>query len=178
MEVIIRKAHSSELQTLHHLITCDPQWTKFNGPYFPYKSPSLTEFEDNVFARLCAGQDMQLLVVNNIPIGSVSYYWECESTRWLEMGIIIYDSTFWGKGIGYKALPLWVNHLFATLNIARVGLTTWSGNKAMMSCAKKVGFKQEACLRKVRFYEGQYYDSIKYGVLREEWEVLNVGECI
>jgi RimJ/RimL family protein N-acetyltransferase len=175
MEVIIRKAHPSELQTMHHLITFDPQWTKFNGPYFSYESPSIMEFQHNVFARLCAGQNMQLIVVNNKPIGSVSYYWECESTRWLEMGIIIYDSSFWRKGIGCKALPLWISHLFETLDIARVGLTTWSGNKAMMFCAKKTGFKQEACLRKVRFYQGKYYDSIKYGMLREEWKMINVG---
>ena len=28
----------------------------------------------------------------------------------------------------------------------------------------------EARIRKVRYYDGNYYDSIRMGILREEWE--------
>ncbi|EKO3922646.1 GNAT family N-acetyltransferase, partial [Vibrio metschnikovii] len=35
--------------------------------------------------------------------------------------------------------------------------------------ALKLGFEQEASLRKVRYYQGKYYDSVKFGVLRSEW---------
>ncbi|GIA26089.1 acetyltransferase [Vibrio cholerae] len=52
-------------------------------------------------------------------------------------------------------------------------MTTWSGNDRMMSLATKLGLKQEALLRKVRYYQGIYYDSVKYGVIRSEWEVRN-----
>ncbi|ELR64421.1 hypothetical protein C942_02444 [Photobacterium marinum] len=43
----------------------------------------------------------------------------------------------------------------------------------MMACAEKLGLQQEARLRKVRYYQGHYYDSVKYGVLRSEWEERN-----
>ena len=109
-------------------------------PYFPYSTPTREAFELGTFARLCRGDDMQLIIVNEVPIGSVSYYWECEETRWLEMGVIIYDSNFWNKGIAFDAIPLWVARLFSTLRIERVGLTTWSGNPRMMACAEKLGF--------------------------------------
>nr|MCX4136420.1 GNAT family N-acetyltransferase [Vibrio parahaemolyticus]MCX4136492.1 GNAT family N-acetyltransferase [Vibrio parahaemolyticus]MCZ6386917.1 GNAT family N-acetyltransferase [Vibrio parahaemolyticus]MCZ6386980.1 GNAT family N-acetyltransferase [Vibrio parahaemolyticus] len=33
--------------------------------------------------------------------------------------------------------------------------------------------QQEARLRKVRYYNGEYYDSVKYGVLRSEWSERN-----
>jgi len=82
---------------------------------------------------------------------------------------VIYDSELWGKGIAALAIPLWISFLFATKEIERVGLTTWSDNTRMMSLALKLGFQQEARLRKVRYYEGKYYDSIKYGILRSEW---------
>lgn len=169
-EVKIRRAEPSELESIYYLITCDEEWTKFNAPYFPYSTPSLNEFSRNTFSRLCDGSDIQLVTVNDVPVGTVSYYWECESTRWLEMGIVIYDSNFWGKGLAYRALPQWTSYLFAVLDIERVGLTTWSGNPRMMACAEKLGFQQEACLRKVRYYQGEYYDSIKYGMIRREWE--------
>lgn len=172
MTVSIRRAQLDELESLHRLVTKDPLWSEFNGPYFSYHEPTIEQFAQNVFLRLCSGEDMQLICVNDEPIGSVSYYWECEATRWLEMGVIIYDSQYWSKGIASKVLPLWIDHLFSVFDIARVGLTTWSGNPGMMRCASKVGLKQEARLRMVRYYKGQYYDSVKYGILRQEWQQL------
>ena len=42
----------------------------------------------------------------------------------------------------------------------------------MMKSAEKIGYKLEGRIRKVRYYMNKYFDSIKYGVLREEWESL------
>jgi RimJ/RimL family protein N-acetyltransferase len=30
--------------------------------------------------------------------------------------------------------------------------------------------KQEARVRQVRYYQDRYWDSVKYGILREEWQ--------
>ena len=168
--VQIRPARINELEVIYSLITSNDEWTEFNGPYFPYAHPSLEEFKFGVFQRLLSGVDLQVITVDDTPIGTVNSYWECESTRWIEAGIVIYDSEYWGKGIALKAIPLWINYLFETQTIERVGMTTWSGNQRMMSLASKLGFKQEAVLRKVRYYQGKYYDSVKYGILRTEWE--------
>jgi len=56
--------------------------------------------------------------------------------------------------------------------LEHVGLTTWSGNISMMKSAEKIGYKLEGRIRKVRYHMNEYFDSIKYGVLREEWESL------
>jgi len=169
-DITLRPAEPDELQNIYQLMTKDLEWTKFNGPYFGYSTPSISQFEQTTFQRLLAGDDILLIEFSGRVIGSVNYYWECEATRWLEAGIVIYDSECWCKGIGQKALTPWIDHLFRTKEIERVGMTTWSGNPRMMACAEKMGFKQEARLRKVRFYQGVYYDSVKYGVLREEWQ--------
>ncbi len=167
--VNLRAAKPSEIAYLHLLITCHDEWTRFNGPYFPYSHPTLAEFEQGMFTRLLEGKSIQLICIDDVPVGTVSYYWECESTRWLEAGVIIYNKAYWGGGIAKRALQQWISLLFEKLQIERVGLTTWSGNPRMMRCAEKLGLKQEARLRKVRYFEGEYYDSVKYGVLREEW---------
>ncbi|NOI29243.1 GNAT family N-acetyltransferase [Vibrio coralliilyticus] len=169
----IRPAKSDELETIHALVVSNDEWTKFNGPYFPYSHPSLEQFERGAFQRMIKGEDLQLVTVNDAPVGTVSCYWECEETRWLEAGIVVYDSAFWGKGIAATAIPLWVTYLFKNKQIERVGMTTWSGNPRMMSLALKLGFQQEARLRKVRYFNGEYYDSVKYGVLRSEWQKLH-----
>jgi len=122
--IVLRKTRSTELDPFYNLLTFDEEWTKFNGPYFPYKTPTSEEFAVGTFNRLLSGKDMLLITVDEKPIGSVSYYWENETTRWLEVGVIIYNSSYWCKGIGRRALIPWINHLFATLEIKRIGLTT------------------------------------------------------
>lgn len=171
--VNIRAAKADELEEIYSLVTLNDEWTKFNGPYFTYTHPSQSDFAEMKFKMLLDGVDMQLITLDNKPIGTVNCYWECKETRWLEAGVIIYDSDYWGQNIGALAVPLWITNLFNTREIERVGMTTWSGNSRMMALAEKVGLKREAILRKVRYYKGKYYDSVKYGVIREEWENRN-----
>ena len=39
----------------------------------------------------------------------------------------------------------------------------------MMRLADKLGLMCEARIRRVRYFNGVYYDSVKYGILREEY---------
>lgn len=55
--------------------------------------------------------------------------------------------------------------------IVRLGLTTWSGNIGMIRLAKKLGMKKEATYRNARIVNGEYFDAVSYGVLREEWNI-------
>lgn len=165
----LRKAQKPELKAFYELMFDDEKWTKFNGPYLPYTRPTLSEFAGNFFKRLTIGKTALVIEYRGNAVGTVSFGWEDENTRWLEIGIAIYSPRNWSKGLGRHALILWVTHLFNELEIERVGLTTWSGNPRMMACALAIGMQQEARLRKVRYHQGRYYDSVKYGVLRSEW---------
>ncbi|NLS14410.1 GNAT family N-acetyltransferase [Vibrio sp. SM6] len=166
----LRAARREEADCIYQLMLSDMSWKQFDAPYVPFVAPSLREFRRGMFSKLVVGDEMQLIVVDQRPIGIVTRYWECHSTRWLEVGIAIYDSSYWQQGVGYQALISWISHLFAQQRaIARIGLTTWSGNPRMMACASKLGMTLEGRLRKVRYFEGVYYDSLRYGVLREEW---------
>ncbi len=121
------------------------------------------------FRRFLAGDTAQAICIHNNPVGYVTYYWEDKRTRWLEVGITIFDPANWGKGTGRHALTLWIDQLFTHHDVNRIGLTTWSGNLGMMRCARSLGMREEGRLRAVRYYQGEYYDSLRYGVLREEW---------
>jgi RimJ/RimL family protein N-acetyltransferase len=149
----------------------NPQWKKWDAPYFPLEYVALEKFVDTFISnnKDSKSNNRQGIWFDDILIGTVSYYWEHEPSNWLEVGITIYQVKYWQKGYGKKALEQWIDYLFSTLPLVRVGLTTWSGNTKMMKLAEKLGMKQEACLRKCRLWQGQYYDSIRYGILREEW---------
>ncbi|MDW5418286.1 hypothetical protein R6242_17100 [Iodobacter sp. CM08] len=43
--VLIRQARPEELHTLWQTAYSDLQWKEFDGPYFPFKVPSLAKFK-------------------------------------------------------------------------------------------------------------------------------------
>ncbi len=146
-----------------------PEWKKWDAPYFEHKALSYHDFINDK-AKLIEQEHYWGIEVEGKMIGTVSYYWEHQPSNWLEMGIGIYHPHYWSGGFGTRALKLWITHLFTTLPLVRVGFTTWSGNYRMIKVGEKLGLTMEARLRKCRYYNGEYYDSIRMGLLREEWE--------
>ena len=96
----------------------------------------------------------------------------------MEIGIIIFNDCYWGHGIGHKALKMWIDEIFdKNPKLIRLGLTTWSGNERMIKLSETIGLKKEAVYRKARIVDNQYYDSVSYGILKEEWKMLwNIKE--
>lgn len=172
-EVTIRPIKDTDLKRLWELIYKDeqPEWKKWDAPYYPHKAMTYEEFFP-IGEKWVNQDDFWVIEVNEIVKGVISYYWEHEPSKWLEMGIVFHEENTWGNGLGTKAMKLWMNHLFTSLPLVRVGFTTWSGNERMIRVGEKVGMQEEARIRKVRYYNGQYYDSIRMGILREEWEAL------
>ncbi|MEX0417839.1 GNAT family N-acetyltransferase, partial [Bacillus sp. C30] len=69
-----------------------------------------------------------------------------------------------------EAYKLWIDFLFRSTELHRLGMSTWSGNIRMMKVAEKMGMKEEARIRQARMVDSKYFDAIKMGILRKEWE--------
>ncbi|MEH7061166.1 MULTISPECIES: GNAT family N-acetyltransferase [Bacillus] len=74
-----------------------------------------------------------------------------------------------GKGYGREAINLILNYAFYELNLHRVGLDVISYNKAAIKLYKKMGFQMEGCMREAVQRDGECFDRIIMGILREEW---------
>ena len=173
-DINIRPVKEEELYRLWELSLKEeaPEWKKWDAPFEPYTSMTYEQFilKKDYFINQ---DDFWGIYYKDELVGALCYYWEHEASLWLEMGILIYDPKSWNSGIGTKALKMWINHLFTELPLVRVGFTTWSGNERMVKVGEKLGMKMEARMRKCRLYNGVYYDSIRMGLLREEWEEQN-----
>lgn len=179
-KVRLRNVQQDDLKTLWSLRYGEenPLWKKWDTPYSANEIMDYPTYINNemklrrydqklgVFSELLIEREHQI-------IGSVVYYWENEPARWLEIGITIYEPRYWNGGYGTEAISLFIPYLFQNLTIERIGLTTWSGNKRMMTVAEKVGMQLEGRIRKSIYHDGIYYDSIKMGMLREEWQARN-----
>ncbi len=159
------------------------KWMEFDAPY--YARLNSNQLENRIEQlRLQVDSDnivkvrSKLVIADkdqpNTFLGTVGWYWQSKETNWISIGIAIYDEKDWHKGYGYEAMGLWIKYLFNALpDIVRLDLRTWSGNNRMMRLAEKLGFKEEARFRKARIVNGNYYDSMGYGILREEWKKLH-----
>ncbi|CAL2087600.1 GNAT family protein [Tenacibaculum sp. 190524A02b] len=175
--IILRKIQLEDIKEYRFWKNPTHKYHTLNGPYFQKLTEKEVEKEidkiEEALQNNIAALSHKRMISNkeNELIGEVSWYWKSEETNWLEIGIVVFNDKFWGKGIGYEALKKWIPIVFEEKpEIVRLGLTTWSGNHGMMKLAEKLGMKREATYRKARIVNGVYYDSVSYGILKEEWE--------
>lgn len=181
MNIILREIEIKDLNSYLYWNNPSHEFHNFNGPYYEkYSQENLEKYVKELETSLLKGESNVLkdkkIISNtssNDVIGEVNWYWKSKETLWMEVGIVIFNENYWGKGIGQVALKLWIDEIFnQNPQLVRLGLTTWSGNKRMMNLSEKLGFKKEAVYRQARIVDNQYYDSVSYGILKDEWKLL------
>lgn len=80
------------------------------------------------------------------------------------------NSEFWHKGYATEAVSAIIDYMFSAYNLHRIEINVWQGNVASQNLALRLGFKQEGVDREARLKNGEYLDSINFGLLRSEWE--------
>lgn len=169
----IRKVSHTDLEALWKVSYQDNlEWMQWNGPYFNDPVLSHDEFVESIAPRIYVdADDVGVVIDNGKIIGMVtSTFIDNDLKRWLEFGVVIYDPAYWGHGLGTKTVALWIDYLFTRFpDLPHLGFTTWSGNLGMMAIGEKLGMTLEARIRQVRYTRDQYWDSIKYGILRDEF---------
>ena len=145
----------------------------YDGPWYKNESlDSLIEFRKKKLAQGISPpyRSLEIDTIDEKHIGWVNAYHNDRDPHATAVGIGIRLDELWGKGMGTEALALWIDYLFKEMNLTRIGLTTWQGNPMMLRVSEKLGFVEEARIRRSCFVKGQFYDRISMGILREEWE--------
>lgn len=176
-KVTLRDFNETDISSLWywHYECVDPEWVRWYTPYKPIEKSTRDEFYTEQQWEIEEASKKQVptklaIEVDGKFIGFVRRYWIDKNTNWLNIGICIYVPDYWSGGYGTEAFRLWMRFLFDHMDIVRLGIAIWSGNERMINLAKKLGMKHEGSIRKARLVDGQYYDSINMGILREEWE--------
>ena len=184
-QVKLRDIRLDELDLLEHYWRPGHKWQETDGPYGdpPSEEAGIEwaakriaavrkrvekgDFSDPRTRMVIADRDDDRL------IGNVSWYWRNKETLWASGGISIYDDSVWGRGLGTEAFGLWTDYQFKSHpEWVRFGFDTWSGNTGMIGIGRKLGFTEEARFRKAALVRGEYFDSVGFGVLREEWATI------
>ena len=102
-------------------------------------------------------------------IGQCGLFRQDALARTAEVGIIIGDREYWGRGYGRDALNLLLDYGFRIRNLRRIWLSVHSSNARAIRAYAAVGFVEEGRLREQAWSAGGYVDLLQMGLLRREW---------
>ncbi len=175
VNINLRDRTMSDLQTYQRWMTPSAEWKRWDAPWEPIQplnDADLMEWPLRLNMALSQNPRRRLEIesADGEHLGMVSWYWVDERTTWADAGIVVWNPEYWSKGLGQEAFELWTDYLFSSTNWARLGLGTWSGNARMTKLAERLGYKLEATFRQARVVNGERFDAVRYGMLREDWQ--------
>lgn len=165
--VVIDRWTAERVDRIRPWLRPDAEWKEWDAPYLPGPGDSSGEafaegLETNPWQpdpltglpqRLCISDDVD-------AVGFVSWQWEDETSGWRRIGIVLFDPSVWGRGLGTRALRLWSDWLGDLPDTHRLDLATWSGNVRMIRAARRCGFTDQTRLRGARIVRGERYDGV------------------
>lgn len=102
-------------------------------------------------------------------IGNIGLHGIERENRRATVGIIIGHKAYWSRGYGSDAIRALLRWAFEYLNLNRLSLTAYAYNERAIRCYEKCGFQHEGIMRQARYSDGQYYDELMMGILRDEF---------
>ncbi len=103
-------------------------------------------------------------MVGTLSLENVNY-----NHRTAVLGIFIGDPDYRSNGYGTEAIKLLLDYGFNYMNLNTINLSVLACNERAIKCYKKCGFKEAGVLRKSKYVNGKYYDTILMDILAEEF---------
>lgn len=181
MKIYLRDIQEKDLDRYYYWKHPSREFHKYNWPYF--KKDTEKELKTDINKLMIKLKNWKRNILENKKlivdkeneelIWEVNRYRKSKETYWMEIWIVIFNENYRWQWLWTIALSLRIENLFKkNKHLVRLWLTTRSGNIGMIKLAEKLWFKKEAKYRKARIVNWKYYDSLSYGILREERELI------
>lgn len=152
----------------------DREVTQYLMARYPYSMEFEKEFLANA-ARSNDFSDMRLAIEtkDGVHIGICGLHHGRPEDRHAELGIMIGDKDYWSGGYGTDAVSTVVRFAFEQMNLNKVSLGVFDFNERARAVYRKCGFTEEGRAREEYFQDGRYWDIVRMGILRREFEALH-----
>jgi [ribosomal protein S5]-alanine N-acetyltransferase len=115
---------------------------------------------------------------SNTIIGRCALHnWNKEHKR-AEIGYVMEDQLYRGKGLMSEAVGAIIDYGFNELKLNRIEALVGTGNAPSLMILKKFNFKKEGCLRQHCYVSGKFEDSALFSRLYCEYLVEKTNERI
>ena len=106
---------------------------------------------------------------DNKPIGEIGLGHINWINGWANTYAQIGEPEYWNKNIATEATELLVEYAFNELNLHKLHGGVAVKNIGSWSVAEKIGFKLEGIEKEDFYIDGEYVDSKRYCLLKEDW---------
>lgn len=106
------------------------------------------------------------------PVGSLNVHGTDPRDGTFEYGISL-AREHWGKGYGREAILLVLRYYFDELRYQKALALVYSYNATSLAMHRKLGFVEEGRLRRAKYTNGEFHDSLLLGMLAEEFHDLH-----
>jgi len=103
--------------------------------------------------------------IGNIKIGNIHPIY-----KYADVGLIIGNKDFYGKGIATEALKLCIEFAFKQLKLHRLWAGIYDVNVGSIKAFERAGFVREGCEKEKCLFEGKRVDCYLYGIVNESVE--------
>lgn len=120
-------------------------------------------YPKTAFYAICSKQ-------NNEHIGNIKLDFHDEKSNVSELGLLIGNKEFWGRGVGREACQLLLQYGFNKMGLRKIYLAVYENNPNAKKLYENLGFTLEGVLRKHVAVKGEYFDKYLFGMFNEEYK--------
>ena len=102
--------------------------------------------------------------IGNIKLGPIHAL-----HRRADVGILIGEASFRGRGCGREAMALILDYGFRRLNLHKITLGVHADHRQAVQLYRSLGFRLEGTLKEQLFRDGKFRDKAVMGILRREY---------
>lgn len=140
---------------------------------FPTSMSDLKSYYAKISQSKC---DVMFAIVtkrNNVHIGNIKLGGISWIHRHADLGIMIGEKKYWGKGFGEEACKLVLSYAFNTLNLNKVILGVYGNHKAGIKAYRKTHFVVEGTIKDYFNFNGKFVDKVIMGISKRTFEQKN-----
>lgn len=163
-EKVILREKRKEDALQDYVWRCDPELARYDAtlPLHTTFEDYLIGYEEVLRYPNTRRKRFAIETLEGKHIGNCTYYDIDEGRKQAELGILIGEREYWGKGYGTDVVSTLLRYIFATTDIERVYLHTLDWNLRAQKCFQKCGFVE---VDRVRY---DSYDFVRMEVHRSD----------
>ena len=171
--VILREKNIKDLSDDYHWRT-DPELSELDAttPIYISFDDFSRQFHEEIFYGGLSSKKLSIDSTARKHIGNCMFYGFDSYRQQAELGIMIGDKNYWGKGYGTETVKLMLHYIFSETNLNRIYLHTLNCNDRARKSFIKCGFKE------VREIEKGRYNFILMEIFKQSWEEQKTKESL
>ena len=111
-----------------------------------------------------------IITKDGVHIGNISLQKIDAKNNNAELGIILGEKGYWGKGLASEAARMLLMYGFEMRGFHRIWCGTSVKNIPMQKLALKLGFVEEGIRKEAMLKNGEFVDIIEYGLLQKDFK--------